>query len=270
MRATVAQAAGGEDAFKLHEEKPLDLEAQQALSFASQIVSQESAQTFANIMPAIQQLVQKVQQMQQAQQQNALNADPTAQVLLKTQMAETQRKTQEFQTKMQQELGKAQQDYQLKVAELQQKVQELQAKYTTQTNIDNQRNATDIAMANINNAAKERVAQINSGAQMDQFQAEVEHDQNMSALAAIDAANQDIRQHGLAIEQQAFDQQAQRVAQAAQAQQQAGQAQQQHEQQMMQSDQGHQQDMMQADQQHQQALEQQAAAPQPQQGTPNE
>ena len=281
MRATVAQAAGGEDAFKLHEEKPLDLEAQQALSVASQLVSQESAQTFANIMPTIQQLVQKVQQMQQSQQQNALNADPTAQVLLKTQMAETQRKSQEFQTKIQQELGKAQQDYQIKVAELQQKVQELQAKYTTQTNIDNQRNATDIAMANINNAARERVAQINAGAQMDQFQSQVEHDQNMSAIEAINASNQDIRQHGLAIEQQAFDQQAQRVAQAAQAQQQAGQAQQQHEQQMMQatqqnqqdmaqSGQEHQQNMVQADQQHQQALEQQAAAPQPQQGTPNE
>ena len=39
-----------------------------------------------------------------SKQQQAMMADPTAQVLLKTQMAETQRKQQEFQTRMQQEL----------------------------------------------------------------------------------------------------------------------------------------------------------------------
>jgi hypothetical protein len=241
MRATVATAAGGEDAFKLNQEQPLDIEAQRALALASQLVSQDSQQLFAPIQPGIQQLVQKVQQMQQAKQQSLLNNDPTAQVLLKTQMAETQRKTQEFQTKIQSEMQRAQQEYQLKVAELQQKVNELQAKYTTQTNIDNQRNATDIAMANINNAAKERVAMITANAQMDQQQQQLEHEQDLSAMEAIHASNADIRQHGLAIEQQNFQAQAnmvkQQAQQDAQYQSQAQLAAQQHNQQLQQNQQ---------------------------------
>jgi hypothetical protein len=172
---------------------------------------------------------------------------------MKTQMAETQRKAQEFQTKMQNELQSAQQDYQLKVAELQQKVAELQTKYQTQTNIDNQRNATDIAMANINNSARERVAYIQAGAQMDQQQAQLEHEQNMSAIEAIDAASADIRQHGLAIEQQNFQQQASLVNQQAQQQAQADMANQQHMQQLQQND-----------QQHAQTLEQNYQQPEPQ------
>ena len=115
----------------------------------------EAARKNGGIKPTVN--VQKVQQMQQAQQQSAMNADPTAQVLLKTQMAETQRKAQEFQTKIQSEVQKTQQDYQLKVAELQQKVAELQAKYSTQTNIDNQRNATNIAMAGKIDPAMEKL-----------------------------------------------------------------------------------------------------------------
>ena len=216
MRATVATAANGEDTFRLHEEKPLDIEAQRALALASQLVMQDSKELFAPIQPGIQQLVQKAQQMQQAKQQNAMNADPTAQVLLKTQMAETQRKSQEFQTKIQNEMQQAQQEYQLKVAELQQKVTELQAKYSTQTSIDNQRNATDIAMANINNSAKERIAMITAGAAMDQQQVQLEHEQDLSAMEAINASNADIRQHGLAIEQQNFQSQADMVKQQAQ------------------------------------------------------
>jgi hypothetical protein len=216
MRAYVAQAAGGEDAFKLNEEQPLDLEAQQALVLAAGMVGQDSAQTFQSVMPAVQQLVQKVQQMVQAKQQNAAASDPTAQVLLKTQMAETERKTAEFQAKMQKELQEAQQDYQLRVAELAQKVQELQTKYTVQTDIDSQRNATDIALANINNSSRERTAMIGAGAAMDQQQMQLEHEQNQSAIEAINAAEQDIRQHGLQVEQAQFQQFLQDVGQQAQ------------------------------------------------------
>jgi hypothetical protein len=268
MRNVVAKASGGKDVLDLHEEKTLDWESQQALAIGSKIVDHESQQLLQPYMQRIMALVQKVQQMQQAQQQSAMNADPTAQVLLKTQMAETQRKAQEFQTKMQSELQQAQQDYQLKVAELQQKVTELQTKYQTQTNIDNQRNATDIAMANINNSAKERVAYIQAGAQMDQQEAQLEHEQNMSAIEAIDAANADIRQHGLAVEQQNFQQQAQFVQQQAQQQAQqeaqANLAHQQHVQQLQQNNQQHTQQLEQNDQQAQQALEQQAQQPEPQ------
>jgi len=253
MRNIVAKASGGKDVLDLHEEKTLDWESQQALALGSKIVDHESQKILQPYMQRIMVLVQKVQQMQQAQQQSAMNADPTAQVLMKTQMAETQRKAQEFQTKMQTELQQAQQDYQLKVAELQQKVAELQTKYQTQTNIDNQRNATDIAMANINNSARERVAYIQAGAQMDQQQAQLEHEQNMSAIEAIDAASADIRQHGLAIEQQNFQQQADMVNQQAQQQAQADMANQQHMQQLQQND-----------QQHAQTLEQNYQQPEPQ------
>ena len=244
MRSYVAQASGGEDVLELHQEKPLDQQAQQALALASQMVNQDSQQSLAQYVQQIQQLAQKVQQAQQQQQQNAAMADPTAAAIVKTQMAETERKTQETQQRMQADLQKAQQSYELKVAELQQKVQELQAKYQTQTDIDNQRNATDIAMANINNAAKERVALIQANIALDQQQQQLEHEQNLSAIDAISAADADIRSHGLAIEQQNFQQQADHVKSVIQTQQQAALAQQQHEQQL------------------QQAAMQQAAAPQ--------
>jgi hypothetical protein len=269
MRAYVAQASGGKDVLNLHQENPLDIEAQQALALASQMVDEDSKANMAQYVQQIGALAQKVAQAQQQQQQSAAMSDPTAQVILKTQMAETQRKAQESQAKMQLEMQQDQQNYQIKIAELQQKVQELQAKYSTQTNIDNQRNATDIAMANINNAAKERVAMITAGAQMDSIQAQLEADQDKSAMEAIAAASQDIRQHGLAVQQQAFEQQSQQVQNQIEAQN----AQQQHEQQLQQNAQQHAQGLQQADQQHQQQMaqmqqqqEQQAAAPQPPQG----
>ena len=263
MRGMVANASGGKDVLELHQEKPLDKPAQQALALASQAVNKDSQQELGQYVQQIQALAQKVQQAQQQQAQSAAMNDPTAAAIVKTQMAETQRKTQETQAKMQAELQSSQQDYQLKVAELQQKVQELQAKYSTQTNIDNQRNATDIAMANINNAAKERIAMITAGAQMDQQQAQLEHEQNLSAIDAIQASDTDIRQHGLAIQQQAFQAQADQVAQQAEAQKQAALAQQQHEQQVQQQGMQAQNQAMQSGLEHQQALEQQAAAPQP-------
>jgi hypothetical protein len=212
MRSYVAQAAGGNDAFQLNQEKPLSIQAQQALAIASEMVGQDSQQQMQGYVQQIQALAQKVQQANQQRQEAASMADPTAQVILKTQMAETQRKTQEAQAKMQLESQKDKQEYELKVAQLQQKIQELQAKYSTQTDIDNQRNATDIAMANINNAAKERVATIAAGAQLDRHQRQLEHEQNMSAMQAISASDADIRQHGIAIQQQAFQQQAEQVA----------------------------------------------------------
>jgi hypothetical protein len=227
MRAYVAQAAGGKDAFDLHREKPLDLEAQQALAIASQMVGEDAKNNLSQYVQQIQQLAQKVQQAQQQQQQNLAAQDPTAQVILKTQMAETQRKQAEAQAKMQLENQKDAQEHQLRIAELQQKVAELQAKYTTQTNIDNQRNATDIAMANINNAAKERIAMIQAKVGLDQQQTQLEHEQNISATEAIRASEQDIRQHGIALREAAFQQQAQTTQQQAQQQHEAALAQQQ-------------------------------------------
>lgn len=250
MRAYVAQAAGGKDTLELHQEKPLDIEAQQALALASQLVTEDSQQ-LQPFVQQVQQLAQKVQQAQQAQAQNAAANDPTAQAIIKTQMAETERKAKESMAQQQIELKKTEQDYDLRIAELQRQVQELVTKYQTQSDIDAQRNAKDIAMANINNAAKERVAMIQAGASLNQQQAQLEHEQNLAAFEATQAAQQDIRQHGISMEQNAFQQQADMVKHQAEMQKQAMLADQQHQQQLQ--------------QQGQQAnLDMQAAAAQPQ------
>jgi hypothetical protein len=261
MRSYVAQASGGRDTLELHQEKPLDLDAQQALALASQMVNQDSQNSLGPFVQQIQGLAQKVSQAQQKQQESTALADPTAQVILKTQMAETQRKTQEAQAKMQLNTQKSQQEYQIKIAELQQQVQELVAKYQTQSNIDSQQNAKDIALANINNAARERVAMISAGAQMDQQQRQLEHEQNLSAMEATIAAENDIRQHGLEVQKQAFEQQSAQVQNQIEAEHQAQMAQQEQQQ----TAQQHAQQMIQSDRQHQQQMEQQAVQP-PQQG----
>jgi hypothetical protein len=211
MRSYVAQASGGRDQLELHQEKPLDFESQQALALASQMVSEDAQQTLGEYIQQIQALAQKVQEAQQAQQQNIANSDPTAQVILKTQMAETERKAAESQAKMQQAASKDKQDYELKIAELQQKVAELQTKYYTQTVVDENRNATEIAMAGINNASRERVATIQADAQLSQEQLAMAHEQNLTAMQASQAAQQELRQHGLEIEKRQFEEQAQAV-----------------------------------------------------------
>jgi hypothetical protein len=252
MRSYVAQASNGEDTLELHQEKPLDLEAQQALALASQMVSQDSQMNMQPYVQQIQALAQKVQQAQQAQQQNIAASDPTAQVILKTQMAETERKAAESQAKMQQSAAKDKQEYELRIAELQQKVAELQTKYQTQTAIDSNKNATNIAMADINNASRERVATINANLALTKDQMALAHEQNLTAMEASNQAQTDIRTHGLEIEQQQFQKQAEQVASQIAAQQQA-----------QQTDLEHRAAVQQADQQHQQALQQQAFAPQP-------
>jgi hypothetical protein len=252
MRAYVAQASGGRDTLELHQEKPLDIESQQALALASQMVSEDAQQNLAQYVQQIQALSQKVAQAQQAQQQNIAANDPTAQVILKTQMAETERKAAESQAKMQQQAAKDKQDYEYKLAEMQRKVAELQTKYHTQTVVDANKNATQIAMADINNASRERVATINANAALSQDQLAMAHEQNMTAMEASHAAQQELHAHGLEIEKRAFEQQAQQVQQQIGAQQQA-----------QQTGLEHAATMQQNDQMHQQALEQQAIAPQP-------
>ena len=260
MRACVAQAAGGKDVLDLHAEKPIDQDAQMALALASKMVNEEAMQNMSTITQQVNALAQKVAQAQQAQQQAAAAQDPTAQVILKTQMAETQRKAQEAQSNLQFEMQKEQQTYQIKVAELQQKIQDLQTKYSTQSQVDSQRNATQIAMADINNSSRERVAMITAQAGLTADQMAMAHEQNQTALEASHQAQMDINQHGLEIQQQQFQHQAQVAQQAAQQARQQGV-------QIQQSAQNHQQAIQQADQAHQHALEQIQAQPQPQQPT---
>jgi hypothetical protein len=211
MRAYVAQAAGGRDTLELHQEKPLDIEAQQALALASDMVTQDSQQSMQTFLPEIQQLAQKVQQAQQARQQQMAESDPTAQVILKTQMAETQRKQAESQARMQIETEKSKQDYQLRIAELQRQVAELETKYSTQSDIDSNKNATQIALADINNSSRERVAAISAQAGLTADQMALVHEQNQTAMQASQAAQKELTQHGLEIERQAFMQQAEQT-----------------------------------------------------------
>jgi hypothetical protein len=208
MRSYVAQAAGGRDTLELHQEKPLNLEAQQALALASDMVTQDAQQSMQAFIPEIQALAQKVQQAVQAQQQNMANSDPTAQVILKTQMAETQRKQAESQARMQLEAEKAKQDYQLRIAELQRQVAELETKYQTQSAIDSNKSTTQIALADVNNASRERVAAINAQAGLTADQMAMAHEQNQTAFQASNAAQQELTRHGLDIEKRAFEQQA--------------------------------------------------------------
>ena len=261
MRGYVAQASGkNQDVLHLHEERPLTVEDQQALALASQLVSQDSQMTFQQDQPGIMGLVQKVQQIQQNQMEQAMMADPTANMLLKTQMAETQRKMAEFQQQSQLDVAKNKQEYEIKVAQLEQKVQELTAKYRTQTELDAQRNATDIALANIKNAAKERIAEIGAHREMERQQEMLRHEQDLSAMEAIQTAENDIRQHGLAVRKQVFEQQAQQVQQAIDAQQ----SQQQHIQALQQAQQQHEQGLQQAAEQHAQQMQMQQQQQPPQ------
>jgi hypothetical protein len=216
MRQYVAQAAGGRDTLELHQEKPLDQDAQQALALASHMVALDSQQTMAPYVQQIQQLAQKVQQAQQAQQQNIAAQDPTAQAIVQTQMAETQRKQKEAESRMQIDVARDKQNYDLKIAELQRQVLELQGRYETQTTIDNQKNATQIALADINNSSRERIAEIAANAQLTSDQLTVQHEQDMLAHQATIEAQQSIQNHGIEVAQQQFDHTTQMAQQAAQ------------------------------------------------------
>ena len=104
---------------------------------------------------------------------------------------------------------------------------------------------------------------ITTGAQMDLQQQQLEHEQNLSAFEAIKAAEGDIREHGLAVQQQQFEQQAAQVDQQIEARR----AEQLHRQQLTQAAQQHAIDIAQKQQQHNMAMQQQ---PQQQEIPPTE
>ena len=217
MRGFVSQAAGGEDAFKLHEERKLDKDAQQALSMAAQLVAQDSQQDFQAINPIIQQLAQQMQQAKQAQmQQAALAADPAAGVIMQTQQAETQRKMKEAEAKFQLEREKMQAQMQDKVRDMEAKLAEVMAKLNLDRELQDADNAVKIALADINNASKERVASITANAQLDNLQLAQQHQQNQTALEAEAQAHADLRKHGLEEVRRQQDQSHQRALAAQQ------------------------------------------------------
>jgi len=198
MRNYVSHASGRkEDAFKLNEERKLDQAAQEALAMAAQLVNQDAQKTFEPITPIIQQLVQQMQQSKQSQMQQAAMADPTSQALLQTQMAETKRKTEEAQAKFQLEREKMQAEMADKMRDMQAKMSEIQAKLGLEQQLAVQDNAARVAIADINNASKERVAQINAQQTLSAQQQQQQHQQNQTALEAESQAYADLRKHGL-------------------------------------------------------------------------
>ena len=217
MRGYVSQAAGGEDAFKLHEERKLDVDAQQALSLAAQLVAQDSQKEFQQINPILQQLAQQMQQARQAQmQQAALAADPAAGVIMQTQQAETQRKMKEAEAKFQLEREKLQLQMQDKVRDMEAKMAEVMAKLGLDKELQDADNAVKIALADINNASKERVASITANAALDNLQLTQQHQQNQTALEAEAQAHADLRKHGLEEVRRQQDQSHQRALAAQQ------------------------------------------------------
>jgi hypothetical protein len=221
MRNYVSHAAGGEDAFKLNEERKLDQAAQEALAMAAQLVNQDATKTFEGINPIIQQLVQQMQQAKQSQMQMASMADPTSQALVQTQMAETKRKTEEAQARFQLEREKMQAEMADKVRDMQAKLAEIQAKLGLQQQLADQDNAAKVAIADINNSSKERVAMINADQALSAQQVKQQHSQEMTALEAESQAYADLRKHGL---DQAQAEQQRAHEEAMQAQQQLAQA----------------------------------------------
>ena len=135
------------------------------------------------------------------------------------------------------EAQKQEQDYNLRIAELERLVLDLKSRYETQSQIDANKTATQIAIADINNASKERIAAINAQVQLTTDQQAMAHEQNMTALEASHQAQADIRQHGISMEQQAFQKQADHAKAQLDAAQEAQLADQQHQQQMMQQNQ---------------------------------
>ena len=77
-------------------------------------------------------------------------------------------------------------------------------------------NAVKIALADINNASKERVASITANAQLDNLQLAQQHQQNQTALEAEAQAHADLRKHGLEEVRRQQDQSHQRALAAQQ------------------------------------------------------
>jgi hypothetical protein len=146
-------------------------------------------------------------------------------------------------------------EYELDIANLQRQVAELQAKYETQASIDANKSATQIALADIKNYSRERIAQIAADMGLTQDQLAMMHEHDLTALEATNAAEQDLRQHGLEVEKSYMANQAAQVQQQIAAQQQA-----------QQTGLDHAATTQQAEQANQHALQQLMSQPKPPQG----
>ena len=100
-------------------------------------------QTFANVMPIFQQMMQQIQQLKQQAQPPM---DPDAQALVQTSMAETQRRAMKDKADMQLAQARLASDNQLQ-----------QAKLNNEQSKDKNTQLLDIAMNAENNLTRERI-----------------------------------------------------------------------------------------------------------------
>lgn len=183
------QEVSGEDIFALHEEKPISIRGQQALAFASTLVGEKSFKDLNDFMPYIQDLLKKVQQQAQSQQEQTLRSDPAAAVLLKTEEAKNKLDTQ-----------RAKDEYQLKIAELMTRVEELESSVKRDNELDNNKNATQVAIASLNAQNKLEIEQLKGGIAQSQAQMQLDHEQQMLGIQAAQEAQQELQAHGLDLE----------------------------------------------------------------------
>jgi hypothetical protein len=133
-------------------------------ALASQHVQKDSMQTFANVMPIFQQMMQQIQQLKQQAQPPM---DPDAQALVQTSMAETQRRA-----------AKDKIDAQLAQARLASDTQLDQARLANEQSKDKNNQLLDIAMNAENNLTRERI----ESAKLSHDANKLQHEQVKTAL----------------------------------------------------------------------------------------
>ena len=133
-------------------------------ALASQHVQKDSMQTFANVMPIFQQMMQQIQQLKQQAQPPM---DPDAQALVQTSMAETQRRAMKDKADMQLAQARLASDNQLQ-----------QAKLNNEQSKDKNTQLLDIAMNAENNLTRERI----ESAKLSHDANKLQHEQVKTAL----------------------------------------------------------------------------------------
>ena len=202
----------GEDIFDLHRERPLTVQEQQSLAMMVQSkVSQHIQDTMGAYLPMIGQLHEKASKLQKAAQESAMLTDPSAAVLLKTEQAklqfEQERTKGEFAAKSKEQEMK----FQTEIDKLIAKYDELASKAEADDQLDSNKNATAVAIASMNNAAKERLEQIKLSQQATAEQMALEHERNMAATTAAQQAQAELQTHGLDMEKQSAASEAQQA-----------------------------------------------------------
>ena len=204
---------GGEDIFDLHEEKALSVMDQQSIMMTALKVHEANGDVFAEFAPTIEQLQKAASSAAKSAQERAMMSDPSAGALIMTEKQKLEFETKRVEAEMAIKKQELEQDFAAKVQDLQTKVDELIAKYQTDKQLDENKNATAISIASLNNESRERVEGIKLGQQADAMQAQLEQERNMLGAQAALESRKAIEQHGMDVQKQNIDIEAQRTAQ---------------------------------------------------------